>query len=90
MMEYDTIVKGVNELLEEEFEVDAGVIGPQASLRDDLELDSLDAVDLVVALEKRFGVRIPESEARSVRILEEVYHFIARNLPAEAAPGETS
>ncbi len=89
-MDYNTIVEVVNKLLEDDFEVDSDIIRPEASLRDDLELDSLDAVDLVVTIEKRFGVRIPENEARSVRYLKDVYQFIARSLPVDTATGESA
>ena len=68
----------VHSLLVDEFEVDEGVLSPEARLVDDLELDSLDAVDLIVALEKKFGCRIEEEQARSMATLNDVYEFIRR------------
>ena len=56
----------VDKVLTEGFEIEPANIRPEALLREDLGLDSLDAVDLIVALEKQFGLRIEESEARAI------------------------
>jgi acyl carrier protein len=77
----------VNGVLTEGFEIEPAAIKPEALLREDLGLDSLDAVDLVVALEKQFGLRIEESEARSMRVLKDIYDYIGRKLPAAAQEG---
>jgi acyl carrier protein len=44
----------------------------------DLELDSLDSVDLIAAMEKTFKVKCPEAEARKLRTLGEIHAFVAR------------
>lgn len=50
-------------------------------------LDSLDGVDLVMALEKAFRVRIPEQEARSIRTLADIYARVAaRQADAAGSP----
>ena len=63
----------VNAILVDEFEVDEGALRPDAKLGEDLDMDSLDGVDLVVALEKAFRVRISEEEARGIRTLSDIY-----------------
>ena len=74
------VVEGLNEILIDYFEIGAGLLRPEAQLRDDLELDSLDGVDLIVAIEKRFGCRIKEVEARKMRTLNDIYESIQKCL----------
>ena len=50
-MTYEEIIAKSNEFLVDEFEVDGSKITPQANLRETLELDSLDYIDLVVVIE---------------------------------------
>ena len=63
----------VNQIMIDEFEVEPAALIPEANLAEDLDMDSLDGVDLVVALEKCFGVRIPEEDARGIRTLGDIY-----------------
>ncbi|HOE67418.1 MAG TPA: acyl carrier protein [Candidatus Hydrogenedentes bacterium] len=77
-MTREEIAIRIDRILVEGFEVDAAAIGPEARLGDDLGLDSLDAVDLVVAIEKAFGCRIREADARNMRAMKDVYDYIER------------
>ncbi len=71
----------VNAILVDEFECEAAALAdPTAKLNEDLGLDSLDGVDLVVAIEKSFRYRIPEQEARSIRTLQDIYDQVGRHL----------
>ncbi len=72
----ERIIKVVNSVLEEEFEIDASLLKPRALLYEDIGLDSLDAVDLIVMVDKELGVRIEEDDAKSLRSLEDVYNII--------------
>ena len=72
----ERIIKVVNSVLEEEFEIDAGLLKPEALLYEDIGLDSLDAVDLIVMVDKELGVRIEEDDAKALRSLEDVYNII--------------
>ena len=72
----DAIIETVNRVMMEEFEATPDKLRPEARLRDDLGMDSLDGVDLVVALEVAFGFRIPEQQARGIRTLGDVYERI--------------
>jgi len=77
-MSRDDIVKMVNEVFEQEFELDGELLVPEAQIFAELGLDSLDTVDLVVALQKKFGVVIRGDErVRNIRTLEDLYGFIA-------------
>lgn len=74
----DEVHKIVADILTSEFEVDPDKLRPEARLGEDLDLDSLDGVDLVVALEKAFHTRIPEAEARQIRTLNDIYAQVER------------
>jgi acyl carrier protein len=75
-MDLEDIVAQVNKIMVEGFEVDPDILTPEATLKDDLGLDSLDGVDLVVALEKSFGCRIAEEDARQIKTLQDIYTHI--------------
>lgn len=77
------IVTIVNRIMIEEFEAEREDLLPAANLRTDLGLDSLDAVDLVVALEVAFGFRIPEQEARGIGTLGDVHERIRTHIGAD-------
>jgi acyl carrier protein len=72
------VIAQVNSILEEEFEIEPNLLKPEASLLEDLDLDSLDGVDLVVALEKAFGCRIEESDARAMRKVKQIYDYLCK------------
>ncbi len=75
----DELRQKVITVLAEEFELDPEQMGPEATLYDDLGLDSLDAVDMVVVLEKTFGMKMTDEEAlRSIRTMEDLYTFLIR------------
>lgn len=59
-------------LLESLFEVDAANVKPESRLYEDLELDSIDAVDMVVHLQKRIGRKIKPETFKSVRTVQDV------------------
>ena len=59
------IVEKVKQIISEQLGVDENEVTPSASFVDDLGADSLDQVELVMALEEHFGVEIPDEDARS-------------------------
>lgn len=75
----------VTETLVAEFELEKDQIVPAARLREDLGLDSLDGVDLIVALEKSLNVRIPEGDARQIRTVADIHTFIDKVIAAGSA-----
>lgn len=71
------IIDTVNTALAEEFELDAEAMQPESHLFNDLGLDSLDAVDMVIVLEKAFGCKLRDEQAiREIRTLGDLYVFI--------------
>ncbi len=73
----DDIFQRIKTIFIEEFELEPEQLVPEATLFDDLGLDSLDAVDMVVALEKEFGVKVKDEESiRSVRTLDDLHSLL--------------
>lgn len=83
-MSREEIVTTLNSILEIDFEIDSSLLQSEALLREDLGLDSLDGVDLIVAIEKKFGLRVNEAEARSMRALKHIYDSIETHLNGRA------
>jgi acyl carrier protein len=79
-MTKDIIVEKINYFLIDEFEVEEDEIAPQANLKETLELDSLDFVDLVVAIESNFGVKLVGEDFVGVKTLQDFYDLIERKL----------
>jgi len=73
----DDIRRMVNEVFIESFEIEPAKIKPEANIFMDLGLDSLDVVDLVVALQNKFNVKIRSDErVRDIRTLADLQNFI--------------
>jgi acyl carrier protein len=75
-MEKDLIIHKINDFLIDEFEVDADELKPEANLKETLELDSLDFVDLVVSVESNFDVKLVADDFVSIITLKDFYDFI--------------
>lgn len=63
--------------------VDASDVKPEASFREDLDADSLDLVELIMAFEEEFGEEISDEDAKSIKTVGEAITFI--NARTEAA-----
>ena len=83
----EEIIKKVDEILIDEFELEADIVVPEAELREDLDLDSLDGVDLVVALEKAFSVRVADKAIMEMKTVSDIHDYIRENYgkPQEVA-----
>ena len=75
MTNEETISK-INEFLIEEFEVDGGKITPEGTLKETLELDSLDYVDLVVILEGNFGIKVKQEDFTNILTFQNLYDYV--------------
>lgn len=76
MSELGDIQEKVNAILIDEFEIDGDTITSEANLRETLDLDSLDYVDLVVAIEANFGVKLGESDFANITSFQDFYNTI--------------
>lgn len=75
-MERNEIEEKVREFLIDDLEVEEENIAPEALLKDDLGIDSLDFVDIVVIVEKKFGFKIKPEEMASVKTLNDFCDYI--------------
>ncbi|WP_439135533.1 acyl carrier protein [Pseudomaricurvus sp.] len=83
MMTKDTIEAKVREILVELFELDASDITLDAQLYDDLDIDSIDAVDLVVELKKMTGKKIKPEDFKTVRSVGDIVNAVEELLTSE-------
>jgi acyl carrier protein len=75
------IIDLVNISLAEEFELEPEALTPEAHLFDDLELDSLDMVDMVIVLENAFRFKIREEKAvRNIRTIGDIHRFVTKKV----------
>ena len=68
----------VREILVESFELDSEDIHPKAHLMDDLDLDSIDAIDLAVGLEEETGLDVSEEELLQIQVVQDIVNLIHR------------
>jgi len=71
-----TIEERVKKVIEEQLSVNQDQITREASFIDDLGADSLDTVELVMALEEEFGIEIPDDEAEKITKVGEAVDYI--------------
>ncbi len=71
-MDQTEVFSRVRRVLEDELGVPGDRIRPEANLRDDLEMDSLDRVEFVTAMEGELGGRIESSQVEQVRTIQDV------------------
>lgn len=75
-MQKEEIAKIIDAFLIEEFEINESKIKPEALLKDDLGLESLDFVDVAVIIEKEFGLKVKGEDMVNVRTLDDLYMYI--------------
>jgi len=80
IMTKEVIIEKVDAFLIDEFEVEEEALVPEAHLKDALDLDSLDFVDLVVAVESNFGVKLVGEDFVNVHTLQNFYDLIERKV----------
>ncbi len=76
----DKIFAEVRDIIVDLLGVDPEKVTPEASFRDDLEADSLDLVELIMAFEDKFGAEIPDEDAQSITTVGEAVEYIKARL----------
>jgi acyl carrier protein len=79
-MSKDEILRWVKETLKNEFQLRDEDLHPGAHLIDDLDLDSIDAVDLAVNVEQELGLALGEGELKSIQTIQDVVDRIHERL----------
>ena len=84
MTRNDEIIGKVNGFLVEEFEVEASKITPEANLKEVLELDSLDYIDLVVVIESNFSFKVKPEDFSNISTFQDFYDYIISRVNTKA------
>ncbi len=66
----------VREIIAEQLDVDPKEITLETDLMRDLEADSLDAVEIIVAIEQEYGIEVPDDMAEEFKVVENIVNFI--------------
>ncbi len=70
----------IQAVIAEQLEIDVSQVTPEAKLVKDLGVDSLDIVELIMALEERFGIEIPDEQAEKIVNVGDVMRYIEKQL----------
>ncbi|HEY5113425.1 MAG TPA: acyl carrier protein [Coriobacteriia bacterium] len=79
-MDRDELFEKIKGVVVEQLGVDEDDVAEDASFVDDLGADSLDIVELVMALEEEFGVSIPDEQAEKIKTVGDAVDFIVENV----------
>ena len=80
MMQDEVIKSRIDQLLIDEIELDKDQLHPEADLKKDLGIDSLDFVDLFVIVENNFGFKMKAEEMSEIRTLQDFYDYIIKRV----------
>lgn len=73
------VAKKVKEIVAEQLGVDEDKVTNEASFMDDLGADSLDTVELVMALEEEFDIEIPDEDAEKIQTVQDAIDYITEH-----------
>jgi acyl carrier protein len=77
-----SVEERVKKIVVEQLGVEEAQVTKEASFVDDLGADSLDTVELVMALEEEFKLEIPDEEAEKISTVGQAVEYIEKNLPS--------
>ncbi len=84
-MTNEEIIVKINEFLSEEFEVPLDKLTNDATLKETLDLDSLDYVDLVVLLESNFPIKVKQEDFITIRTFNDLYTYVIHKTAQHAS-----
>jgi len=76
-MEAKSMELRINELIGEYLGIHQDEIKPESSFIDDFGCDSLDTIELVMAIEEEFGLEIPDSELEGIKTVQDAINYVA-------------
>ncbi len=85
-MTREQILAEIVRSLVDDFDVDPSLVRPEARLREDLDLDSIDAVDLSVKMQELTGRRVEEAKLRAIRTVADIVDTVASDLASMKNP----
>jgi acyl carrier protein len=74
-----SVEEKIKKIICEQLEVDEKDVIPEASFVDDLGADSLDQVELIMAMEEEFGISISDEEAEKIATVQNAIEYIEKN-----------
>jgi acyl carrier protein len=74
-----SVLERVKKVVIEQLNVEEDQVKPEASFQQDLGADSLDTVELVMALEEEFGCEIPDEDAEKIATIQDAVNYVERN-----------
>jgi acyl carrier protein len=75
----DVILEKISGIIAEQLDVEVEAVSPEKSFTDDLGADSLAIVELVLALEEEFGIKIPDDKVDSIKTVGDAVEYIKQN-----------
>ncbi len=80
----ESIASQVKQVIASQLQVDVSEVADDKSFTNDLGADSLDMVELVMAMEETFHLEIPDEEAERIQTVQDAINYIARNVQPAA------
>lgn len=77
-LDSNEILAGLAEIVAEETGLPAESVTPESTFTDDLDIDSLSMMTIMTYAEEKFGVRIPDEQATSLKTVQDAVDFIAQ------------
>ncbi|PMQ00901.1 MAG: acyl carrier protein [Dictyoglomus sp. NZ13-RE01] len=79
-MDEATIFEKIKKIIVEQLRIDEDLITMDSSIQDDLGADSLDAVELIMALEEEFGIDVPDEDTEKFKTVGDVVRYVEKKL----------
>lgn len=73
------VFEKVKKIIVDTLSCDEGQVTLDANLKDDLDADSLDAVELIMTAEDEFGIEIPDEDAMNIKTVKDIVDYIKKN-----------
>lgn len=70
------VLDQIKEILKDTMDIDESKITLDAKLKEDLELDSLDSVELIMSAEEEFGIEIPDEDVMNFKTVKDIVNYI--------------
>ena len=80
----EAVIEKVNTIIGDHLGVEKASLVPEANLLDDLGADSLDVVELVMALEEEFGIEVPDEDVETIKTVNDIVTYLTTRVEASA------
>ncbi len=74
------VFEKIRDIIVEQLSVDESMVATDTNLMKDLEADSLDAVEIIMAIEEEFGVEIPDEEAEKFKLVGDLVNYVEEHI----------